>query len=121
MRIPSQPSQAEKPSPNTQLAATLRRHKTGLETRQFWQKTKKAALDLVQSSTNPFIISRISHNSRRKNAQNGGKIGLFRHKIDLFRAFSGSSRPPKIRLPIRPIPALLFPLDLCQGPAYVGA
>jgi hypothetical protein len=76
-------------------AAPLQHNKTGFRTLRFAEKTKKDALRLVQSDINPFIISTFSQNSRRKNVQSEGKIDLFRHKIGLFRTFSGSRRPPK--------------------------
>jgi hypothetical protein len=55
------------------------------------KKTEKRALRLVQSVLNPFIISKNSENSRRKNEQK-------RPKIVLFREFFRLPNAPIIRL-----------------------
>jgi len=112
MHVPSQLLRAGQPAQKIGSAAPLRHNKTGLRTFRFSEKTKKDALRLVQSGINPFIISTFSQNSRRENVQFEGKIDPFRHKIGLFRVFSGPLRPLKISLPIRPVLGLFFSLDL---------
>src|SRR5580698_4976680 len=117
MHVPSQLLRAGQPAQKIGSAAPLRHNKTGLRNLRFAEKTKKDAPGLVQSGINPFIISTFLQNSRRKNVQFEGKIYPFRHKIGLFRVFSGSLRPLKISLPVPPALGIFFSLDLWPGSA----
>jgi hypothetical protein len=122
-RLLTRPSQLETSLVETALArpATSR---TPFASRSlllagFGKKLKKRALILVQTEPNPFTISIILRNSRRKNAEKRAKTAHFQPFSARFRAFLGLfwhlARSPYYRLtsPVSNSPFFAFPvLDL---------
>jgi hypothetical protein len=116
MHVPSKPLLADGPPSKIAFSASARRPENRPQNPAIRRKTKKAALDLVQSCINPFIINIFLRNPRRKNASFGGKFDLYRAKSAFLGPFRGPVNYPNS-------PAVLanygsfFPLDLCPEPA----